>query len=401
MTSRFDAGVALGLLLCFSAFTIQSHALGGGSLVSAVLLLGSILGLLAAGYWSDLKFDLCDVVFGLLIASILASVANTGLSDPKEGLLLAITLCSYPAARAAGRHLLTMGFFAVLIPVIVLGSIETLWALIAQWDQPHGKPVVLTVDAGATIFAVVTGYAVLALAASALPLRQTALAGALLCLPVAIWAASMVRLTLALIPISLACMATFGGKNVRTRALALAVLVMLATGSGLASRPAMTSIYARYALAAVVQSPSRLDCAATDLDNSIVIRLVLYREALRLFGESGWLGIGFNQIPDRACPREMEVHNSIVQAIVELGPLSGILLIVLIVLPLRSLRVLAPISRDAAFALGAVIFITLLSLAHGRLSRDIQLFALLGYAASIRSHTFEIAKTWMLRQVPA
>ncbi|MDB5583173.1 MAG: hypothetical protein JWR80_8349, partial [Bradyrhizobium sp.] len=72
------------------------------------------------------------------------------------------------------------------------------------------------------------------------------------------------------------------------------------------------------------------------------------------------------------------------QAAVEFGWLGGSLLLALIVVAAGSLFPLARYDDASRFVLCGLAFIVLLSLAHGRVSRDGILFALLGCAVGLK-----------------
>jgi hypothetical protein len=79
-----------------------------------------------------------------------------------------------------------------------------------------------------------------------------------------------------------------------------------------------------------------------------------------------------------------EVHNSVLQPAMEFGWLRGSLLLALIILAAGSLFPLAGYDDASGFVLCGLAFVVLLSLAHGRVSRDGVLFALLGCAVGLK-----------------
>jgi hypothetical protein len=85
-----------------------------------------------------------------------------------------------------------------------------------------------------------------------------------------------------------------------------------------------------------------------------------------------------------SCIKLTEVHNSVLQAAVEFGWLGGSLLVALIVVATGSIFPLARYDDASRFVLCGLAFVVLLSLAHGRISRDGVLFALLGCAVGLK-----------------
>ena len=121
-----------------------------------------------------------------------------------------------------------------------------------------------------------------------------------------------------------------------------------------------------------------------NLRNSIAIRKVLVQDALFLIPKAGWIGTGLDSFMKFSCIKMTEVHNSILQAAVEFGWLGGSLLLVMVIIAASSIMPLARHDDAARFMLCGFAFVVLLSLAHGRLSRDGVLFALLGCVVSLK-----------------
>ena len=118
--------------------------------------------------------------------------------------------------------------------------------------------------------------------------------------------------------------------------------------------------------------------------NSIAIRKVLVQDALFLIPRSGWIGTGLDSFMKFSCIKLTEVHNSVLQAAVEFGWLGGSLLFALVIVAQVRLFPLARYDDASRFVLCGLAFVVLLSLAHGRVSRDGVLFALLGCAVGLR-----------------
>lgn len=123
---------------------------------------------------------------------------------------------------------------------------------------------------------------------------------------------------------------------------------------------------------------------AVDLDDSIAMRKILFRDALFLIPSAGWIGLGLDSFMKLSCIKQTEVHNSILQAVVEFGWLAALLLFLLIVLIGSSMLVAARHDGASRFVLCSLAFIVLMSLAHGRISRDAVVFAFLGCAVGVK-----------------
>ena len=85
-----------------------------------------------------------------------------------------------------------------------------------------------------------------------------------------------------------------------------------------------------------------------------------------------------------SCIKMTEIHNSILQATVELGWLGGSLLALMIAVAGGRIFFQAMQDNSSRFVLCGLAFVVLLSLAYGRTSRDAVLFAFLGSAVALR-----------------
>jgi O-antigen ligase len=80
---------------------------------------------------------------------------------------------------------------------------------------------------------------------------------------------------------------------------------------------------------------------------------------------------------------QMEPHNSYLQATIEFGWVGGLCLALANLLAVIPLFRLCGKSDSARFALCSLAYMTILSLAHGRTSRDMMLFAMMGFAVGV------------------
>lgn len=377
------------ILVLFFGLTASS----GNSLVTgAFLAIATVMvGLLC--FRRDIGLLPADYLFLALVLCILSSTAFNGrTSNAKEFELIVVSLAAYPACRliscadiAAGRA----AFISATGIVVALGSVVTAAALWQQWNDQHGKPYVFGFDAAGTYFLGSLCFLVVALVTSGgLTWRRTAIVSSLIFLPTAIFAASLVRFTFVALAGTL-CLATLLSEaRQRKHVVIIAFVLLAAIAAGLLARYDRVGVFADYA---IERSPGEIglekppSCYLTvNLRNSIAIRKALMQDALFLIPRSGWIGTGLDSFMTFSCIKLTEVHNSVLQATVEFGWLGGSLLLALIVVAAGSLFPLARQDDALRFVLCGLAFVVLLSLAHGRVSRDGVLFALLGCAAGLK-----------------
>lgn len=88
-----------------------------------------------------------------------------------------------------------------------------------------------------------------------------------------------------------------------------------------------------------------------------------------------------------SCIEGTEVHNSVLQTAVEFGWMAGLSLVILIGYAEYSLFQLARSDDDARFVLSGLAYVVFLSLAYGRVSQDVLIFAFLGLASGFGDST--------------
>jgi O-antigen ligase len=262
----------------------------------------------------------------------------------------------------------------------------TLWQ---QWGSQQGKPFVFGFDAAGTYFLGSLCFLVIALVTSSgLTLRRATLISALIFLPTAVFAASMVRYTFIALAGTLCLAIVLSDAKQRKSIVVIAFAILVAVITGLLARYEKATVYAGY----VREQPSGdvgpdrpPSCyLAVNFRNSIAIRKVLIQDAVYLIPQSKWLGTGLDSFMNFSCIKLAEVHNTYLQAMVEFGWLAGSLLVALVVIAGCSLFPVARYDDAARFALCGLAFAVLISLAHGRISRDATLFALLGCAMGVK-----------------
>ena len=350
----------------------------------------------------DLVLVPADYIFFLFLLTISFSFAFNGQSsNTKECELLALSLSAYPACRLITETDLTIGrpsFIAVSSLIVVLGTVATGFAVFQQWDDPHGKPFVFGFDAAPTYFLQSLSFLILAgVTVGNLTMRRTAIVSALIFLPMAIFAASLVRFTFLALAVSLFVAIFFSGVGQRKHVFVIGAVILLAIATGLTARYAKARLIADYALeqsSGVVtwKRPPSCDLKINP-KNSIAIRKALSLDALFLMPRAGWIGTGLDSFMNFSCIKQTEVHNSSLQAAVEFGWMGGALFVLIVVFTGVAILPLARHGGAPLFVLCGLVFVVMLSLAHGRLSRDAVLFALLGTAVGLKETTKSLVLT--------
>jgi hypothetical protein len=449
----------------FAAF-ISSHAalvlLFGltGSLGNAIFT-GLFLSLTTAVIWfltfrNDFAVSALDYLFAGLVAVIVSSVLSNGLTaEPKEYVLLILTLSAYPACRfirvgdlTRGRH----GFDFIQAVLVLIGTAATVAALVGQWNGFRAKPIILGFDGAAIYFLQSLSYLVFSvLIARQLTAFRAFLFFGLLIVPMAIFAASFVRFVFIAL-IATLFIATYLRFWQRKNILIVVAAIVLGVAVGSVSRSAHVVRFLTYAVGAdqvdLTKAPQQEDqvsraqtapsgatktdpssgtsdpsavpvgnqatrsqalapsCstdANVNLQNSLAIRKVLLHDAAFMLPSAGLFGHGLDAFMRKSCLAGHQIHNSFLQAFVEFGWLGGILFIMLVVKSLWSILKVA--RRDAAsrFVFCCLTFVVLLCLAHGRFSREAVVFAWIGtvagmtQSARVRSPVTQPAQSFVSR----
>jgi hypothetical protein len=433
MIQFFDRWLLLAIYVSTGSFLVFAHGLfGSGPVFTGLFLVATTLGVLLAGQWSDYRPNVCDALFAAFVACVAVSFLKNGIGNLKEFALLQIALAAYPAGRIFAGRRVAPSFIVVTTLVVIAGTVVTGIALSEQWNDPRGKPYVFGEFAAAPAqFTISLSILVIGMLCMRTNWRRAGAAMAVLLLVAsAIFAASVVRFAFVALAIALAVAAMVSRPRERRLAV-LAIAVMVAgVALGNVARSGTTSIFARYAVAVAsdtvsfsiatpsVANPTQLAaatsestgsvavqlalpqpiaagqvsgpsapavCQTVDLNNSIAIRRHLYSEAIGLLPKAGLFGIGLSRFMERSCFPDAEIHNSLLQAFVEVGWIGGTALMLLALLAITSLVPLAGADGEARFALCGLVFALLMAMAHGSISHDVLLFAFLGYAANVSS----------------
>jgi hypothetical protein len=398
--------VLFAILLSVGPITVLAHGFAGtGSTITGLLMAVPTAALLLLARWREFTLDLCDVFFSFFCCAVALSFAANGVTAPKEALLLGLSLAAYPAARLGPRSgAISTGFIVVTGAVVTISAIVTVVALLDQWNDNHGKPLVFgEYDAAPAQFTIALGFLVLALASKDLNWRKTAVISLLSALPIAIFAASIVRYSFIVMMAALVAATLVVEARQRKFIVAIMCAVIISVATGALVRSSTTIKFVRHAGAVFVSDAPGASCTSVDKDNSIAIRQQLYKEAFALLPVAGLTGLGLDGFGQRACMKGFHAHNSILQAIIEFGWPAGIFLILMIGSAMgKRMFSLARINSEARFVLCSLVFTLMLSMAHGRISRDAPLFLFLGYAAKIRSRALEIEEqAWIVNLAPS
>jgi hypothetical protein len=342
-----------------------------------------------------------DYIFLALIFCIAASCFSNGwTSNAKEYELLALSLAAYLACRFVSYSDLassTSSFVLAATIIVTLGTIVTASALAEQWNGDHGKPIVFGQDAAGTHFFGLLGFLIIALVTTGrLTVRQTILVSVLIFFPCALFAASFVRFTFIALAGSLGCAIILSEAKQRKFIIAVGLVILAASVTGLASRYNMAVISVKTAMEDTVGDvgPEKPPSCYLKVNprNSFAIRKALLRDALFLTPRAGWFGIGLDSFFRFSCMKLTQVHNSILQTVVEFGWLAGGLLCLLILTVVVSIWSLARQDGTSRFVLCSLLFGVILSMAHGRISRDVALFVFLGCAVGLRETAQAVAR---------
>jgi hypothetical protein len=417
-------GASLAMAAMASAeFILIFGAIGstGNKYITGALFSGTLLAVLLLGLRGLPKWTIGDAIFATILIGIVASFAtNPWLTDIREFLLLLITLSAYLACRSISVEQLPTiraTFKWIAGCIVFLGTILTGRALVEQWNNPHGHPFVFGFDSAATNFSYCLGFMVLAFVSDHLTKRQTLVLCASLVLPAAVFGASLVRFgPAAIVGALLIDIFLIRDQRQRKYIAAVAATVLISTGLGYAVRYQTSIIHlvdvpsieddqqnltVTKALPIPVKGLSLASRNSSDSsgssnqmtpscslkintnNNSVAIRKALLGDALYLAPRAGPLGLGLDSFLAYSCIGSHEVHNSLLQAFVEFGWIAGSSIIALIAYVGFFAFQSARRDPDVRFFLCSLAYLAALSLAYGRASREMTLFAIIGVSVGV------------------
>ena len=123
----------------------------GGSLVTASILVGSILAAAALNRYRDFRIIDIDLLFATFCFAIVVSFALNGYRDPKEVVLLFFSLLAYPVGRFAPTGMRRTSFTFVTAVIVFIGAVATLISLATQTAALF-KPIVFGSDHSPIVF---------------------------------------------------------------------------------------------------------------------------------------------------------------------------------------------------------------------------------------------------------
>ncbi|MEH2518990.1 hypothetical protein V1279_004563 [Bradyrhizobium sp. AZCC 1610] len=366
----------------------------GGPLVTASILVGSILAAAALNRYRDFRIIDVDLLFATFCLAIVVSFALNGYGDLKEAGLLFLSLLAYLVGRFAPTGMRRTSFTLLTAVIVFIGAGATFISLATQTAALF-KPIVFGSDHSAIVFLSSLSFLIIALASTEMSHRQGIVIAMFLALPLGIFAAAQVRFTFVALAATMVSMLLLSRRGQRQFSFAICFVIALAAGIGLASRFQTTSTYLKMVLEPSSMMtredslqgalPATACLGGASAGNSFVVRKVLLRDALKAIPSSGFFGTGLASFPSMTCVPNSEPHNSFLQATIEFGWLGGLALLGLTFLALRQLVPLVRIDSEARFVFGSLVFVVVLDLAHGILSRDTLLFLFAGYAARLVS----------------
>jgi hypothetical protein len=400
----FGRTCIFALFVSSNAILVISHGFFQAGPYFTALVLVALTALLAiSAPWKAFNGSTVDLCYVALVFSICTTfLINGKTTDLREVILLILTLAAYPALRVAPVCDKRV-FLWITGAIVAVGTTATVFALIQQWDNHHGKPFVFGVfDAAPIQFLTSLGFALLAAVCSRLDRRRTILISAIIFVPTAIYGASQVRFTFVAIEGALLLAVLMVEPGQRRYLLSILAVFALACVAGMLARPSATQRYLRQefkiispasaAPAAIPQpigAPGGADaCSSVDLYDSISIRKRLFSEALSWIPSAGIFGIGLDAFQHRSCLQSIEVHNSFLQAALEFGWLGVASFFMLVVSVLLVLLPLARRDDEARFVISSLAFMVIESAAHGRISRDQLLFVFLGYGVGLHQRLY-------------
>lgn len=333
-----------------------------------------------------------DLLFLAFVAAVAASFLATPLkADAKEIVLLGITLSAYAACRrvSAGQlEGLSQAIFWGALTISAIGFAATLPLLTTGWGSPN-RPAVFGFFHSTTLFAIAAGLLAISSATTRLPRKWVFYGSSLvLACSVAVFAACFVRFVFVAIVASLLVGALVSRDATRWRFLINAGIVCFAVALGYTIalgytvNPYKASMMTSYTVGAIEAGSGVKSGCGVDENNSVALRRKLIGEFVESTPRYGLVGFGLDSFQSRSC-LAMPPHNSFIQAFFEFGFLGGGSLILLVGTVLAQLFRVARGDQRTVIVLCTLVLFVALDMAYGRLSRDIQTFALIGMSVAL------------------
>ena len=158
------------------------------------------------------------------------------------------------------------------------------------------------------------------------------------------------------------------------------LLIGILIGQSLRHEVAVT--YLQQTVAAATPVTASTCSGNTDMRNSVEIRKSLLLDAVRQVPSAGPFGYGLDSFNRFTCLKGHGPHNSIVQALLELGWVAGGGFIAILLLICYRLIGIARHDTRGSFLLTILVFEFAISLVHGKLNQHFPLFLFMGLAAA-------------------
>jgi hypothetical protein len=422
------------LIFIFGAFGVSGNSSVTGSYLLVTIASAFLLGRRKGDRFKTTSMDAVFAIFAA--AATVASLAHFDKGDFKEYILLTInSIFAYTAGRFVSNSVLSsirLRLLQISTPLVTAACIATAPNLVGEI---YARPFVFGFFHAATVFCVAFGYMVIAYIYSEVEWRSkiSLFFFALIASATAVFVASTVRFVLIAIAItallSFAC-SIYRSVSIWRRVALVLVAMTFGVAIGTVSRYAFVvkisdqlsntgafsgSVKPGQNVVKVerhdpLQTNAHPESNATpggsdrqtsyppscnktfDLNNSIAVRLALLDDAFFFLPKAGFFGFGLDSFAKMSCFEGYQIHNSVLQAVVEFGWIAGIALIILVTIPFKQF-LFRPQRFDVnlLFLLSCIAFTTLLSLTYGQISRELPLFLFLGSFAKARSKPAIIA----------
>ncbi|MBR0948324.1 hypothetical protein [Bradyrhizobium liaoningense] len=399
-------GLILALILSSHAVLVLCYGLVGSAgygAFTATILAAPTAALLLLCIRKGIEFHAPDFLFlGLLLAIAISFLLNPRAAPIKEIILLILTFSTYPACRFISSEQIgrLMPSFAVATGAFsVIGAVVTAVAMYEQWGSDRVKPVVLGFEAAPIYFLTALGLFMLAVVSRKMTARRAIVLALFLFPLIFIFSAAMVRFTFIAIFGALVVATLLSDSKQRWRIGIVSLGIVAGIVAGLATRSKAADFLITYTMEAAGGHPVRAaglpgpdvnvrtdgaapSCHTTvNLRNSLDIRKAVFRDALFYIPKAGAFGYGLDGFTKLSCVEGTQVHNSIMQAIVEFGWIGGACFVLLIFAAGIPLLPISRIDDDVRFIVCGLSFAVMLIIAYGRISQDAIIFAFIGCSA--------------------
>jgi hypothetical protein len=417
---------SLALLISSVPLTILVAGLLGktsNSVVTAALLFGPIVGLLCSSRWSNFRLNEVDAFFVVFVTTAIASMMANGLPPLKSLAMFALSLAAYPACRFGSERREPSSFLWITSAIVLVGTIASAVALITQWNDPHGKPLIFGMfDHGGAVFLSSLAFLIIFLVVEKdLSAKKAIIVSAAITIPIVVFAASQVRFTFAALGFVLLLSSLIVRKTQRSQVRIVIAALVLSVFVGIISRhnDITTQLLQEIGVAVLEKKPARIPAGSAssagantadpatisytvaahqiktvlehlgptsaeceEADNSISMRRTLMKESFYVLPEVGPFGIGLSAFAGISCLTR-DPHNSILQAAIEFGFVGGLSLVLIILSVIRGLWVIPKNRPEVDFVLCSFVFVTIEDMAHGHLIYEMLFFAFAGYGSQL------------------